>query len=258
MTIRWDFYPPSILASPPVLISCRQAQVKEDQMKRCPKCNSIYTNDQLVYCLADGAVLESSHTFDSAPTMVANPSFNIPPVISQKPPVISQQQEKVGRGILSIALIIMLAAGVVIGLLIAFILLRPAATTTTSLQPAQNQNNSNISVTNNTQAKPRETATTPSPAAKPSTAAANSTSSQDVRWFVVLGTFQASDSAGANSRLEQMRAEGFKDAYIVDTNGYSNFTPDRLAVVLGPYTESGARSVGSRVRSLNPTIKPGW
>lgn len=223
-------------------------------MKRCPRCNSIYTNDQLIYCLADGATLESRHTFDSAPTIIANPSFSVPPVMSPQPPVISQSQEKVGRGILSIALIIMLAAGVVIGLLIAFILLRPPATPMSS-QPAQNQN-SNIAVTNSAQVKPRETAT-PSPA-KPSMASANSASSQDVRWFVVLGTFQASDSASANERLEQMRAEGFKDAYIVDTNGYSNFTPHRLAVVLGPYTESDARSAGSRVRSLNPTIKPGW
>jgi hypothetical protein len=76
--------------------------------------------------------------------------------------------------------------------------------------------------------------------------------------FDVLGTFTSDDKAGANARLEQVKSKGFRDAYIVDTNSYSNFTPNRLAVVLGPYSESEARRIGSQVRTLTPTIKPGW
>jgi cell division septation protein DedD len=148
----------------------------------------------------------------------------------------------------------MLTAGVIIGLLITYILLRPATPTLSQL--TQNQP-ANTTPANIAQTKPRETSTKPSPV-KSSTPAASSTATQDIRWFVVFGTFATYDRAAANARLEQMRVEGFRDAYIVDTNSYSNFTPDRLAVVMGPFSESEARRIGNQVRSVTPTIKPGW
>ncbi len=80
---------------------------------------------------------------------------------------------------------------------------------------------------------------------------------QDVRWFVIFGTFAALDREGANRKLESVKAQGF-DARIVDTNEYSNFTPNRLAVVMGPYSEPTAKHIGSQVRFLIPTVKPGW
>lgn len=150
-------------------------------------------------------------------------------------------------------LMLMLAAGVVIGLLVTYIFLRPA--TSTSSQLSQNQ--PAVTPTNIPQTKTREAAVKPSPTKAPTPSA----SKHDIprpRWFVMLGTFASYDRAGANARLEQMRSEGFRDAYIVDTNSYSNVTPDKLAVVLGPYSENEARRIGGQVRFITPTIKPGW
>jgi hypothetical protein len=223
-------------------------------VKRCPKCNTIYSDDTLAYCLSDGTPLQPNKSYDSEATLVGN----IPPIVfSEMPasPHVSTPGQQVKEKRSPIApLLLMLAAGVVIGLLITYILLRPA--TSTSSQPTQNQPG-NSAMANTAQTKPRDAVTKPSPIKAP-TPAASSTTSQDIRWFVVLGTFASDDRAGANARLDQIRSEGFRDARIVDTNSYSNFTPDRLAVVLGPFSEIEARRIGSQIRSVKPTIKPGW
>lgn len=223
-------------------------------MKRCPQCHTIYSDDTQLYCLSDGTPLEPNKGYDSEATLVGNMPPTVFPTIPSPqytPPPIQQAPPK--RSQLA-PLLAMLAAGIIIGLLITYILLRPA--TSTSTQLTQNQPGSAPTL-NTAQTKPREAVTKPSPARAP-TPATGSATSQDIRWFVVLGTFASDDRAGANAHLEQMKSEGFRDAYIVDTNSYSNFTPDRLAVVLGPYSESEARRVGAQVRSLTPTIKPGW
>lgn len=223
-------------------------------MRRCPKCSTIYSDDMQIYCLSDGTPLQPNKAYDSEATLVGN----IPPAVF---PTIPSPQNNPASGQQVLAkrsqaapLLLMLAAGVAIGLLLTYIFLRPA--TTTSSQLPENQP-ANTAPTNMPQTKTREAAVKPSPV-KASTPVASSASSQDIRWFVVVGTFAYSDRAGANARLEQMRSEGFRDAYIVDTNSYSNFTPDRLGVVMGPYSESEARRIGSQIRSLTPTIKPGW
>lgn len=218
-------------------------------MKRCPKCNSIYSDDTQLYCLSDGTPLLANNSYDSEATLVGN----IPPTVFSPQYVSVPPQQAPAKSSQVAPLILMLAAGVVIGLLITYILLRPTISTPSQL--TQNQPD-NTPSNNLAQTRPREAVIKPSPA-KASLPAA-SPLSQDIRWFVVLGTFASYDRVGANARLEQMKSEGFRDAYIVDTNNYSNFTPDRLAVVLGPFSESEARRVGSQVRSLTPTIKPGW
>jgi hypothetical protein len=49
-------------------------------MKRCPKCNQVYADDNLNFCLTDGASLLA--TSDSEPTLVMSPpSFNTPSAI---------------------------------------------------------------------------------------------------------------------------------------------------------------------------------
>lgn len=49
-------------------------------MKRCTKCNQVYADDNLNFCLTDGASLLA--TYDSEPTLVlSQPSFNTPPPI---------------------------------------------------------------------------------------------------------------------------------------------------------------------------------
>lgn len=83
---------------------------------------------------------------------------------------------------------------------------------------------------------------------------------QGENWFVILGTFTAENIDGANRRLEQVKAKGF-DARVVNTNDYSNFTPNKLAVVMGPYPENLARRWGSKTSEslgIIPTVKPGW
>lgn len=80
------------------------------------------------------------------------------------------------------------------------------------------------------------------------------------RWFVILGTFEKNDTDGANHRLEQVKAKGF-EARIVNTDDYSNFAPNKLAIMLGPYSENMARRMGSKASEstgIIPTVKPGW
>ena len=146
-----------------------------------------------------------------------------------------------------VVLVLMLAAGIIIGLLVAYILLRP---TTAPANQDSAQKATEPSPKPSIPARTAATKETPAQASK-------NGASQDIRWFVILGTFPASDWDAANERLRNMQAEGF-NAYIVETNKYSNFTPDKLAVVMGPFSESQARREGSRVHTITPTIKPGW
>ncbi len=211
-------------------------------MKRCPTCNSAYTDEQLSYCLNDGARLVSENQFAAQPTLVA-PKFNLPPPVASPQPA----HQETARPIYPVVLILMLAAGIIIGLLVAYILLRPTTA------PAANQDSAQKVTEPSPQPSTARKATTKETPAQ----ASKNGASQDIRWFVILGTFPASDWDAANERLRTMQAEGF-NAYVVETNKYSNFTPDKLAVVLGPFSESEARREASRVHTITPTIKPGW
>lgn len=85
--------------------------------------------------------------------------------------------------------------------------------------------------------------------------------SRSVHWFVILGTFEANDTEGANRRLEHVKAKGFNDARVINTNDFANFSPNKLAVVMGPYDENMARRIGSKASEstgIIPTVKPGW
>jgi len=63
-------------------------------MKRCPKCNQIYADDNLNFCLTDGASLLA--TYDSEPTLVLSPpSLNTPSTISSP----SQPQQPLRQGV---------------------------------------------------------------------------------------------------------------------------------------------------------------
>lgn len=63
-------------------------------MKRCPKCNQIYTDDSLNFCLADGSSLLAQ--YDSEPTLVlSQPPLNIPSTISSP----SQRPKPLRQGV---------------------------------------------------------------------------------------------------------------------------------------------------------------
>lgn len=55
-------------------------------MKRCPTCGNTYTNDQLVFCLEDGATLvdvrDSRQSFDPQATLRISAEENIPPTVA--------------------------------------------------------------------------------------------------------------------------------------------------------------------------------
>jgi hypothetical protein len=55
-------------------------------MKRCPTCGNTYTNDQLVFCLEDGATLldvkDSRQSFDPQATLRISAEENIPPTLA--------------------------------------------------------------------------------------------------------------------------------------------------------------------------------
>jgi hypothetical protein len=76
---------------------------------------------------------------------------------------------------------------------------------------------------------------------------------------VIIGTFSTDDTAGAEGRASAARAKGFR-VRVVETNDYPNFTPNFLAVVIGPLDKAAADAMGSDVReklSITPTIKRG-
>ena len=78
-------------------------------------------------------------------------------------------------------------------------------------------------------------------------------------WLVILRTFSKSERPKANQRLSILRGFGY-DAHIVETDHYPNLKKGFLAVVLGPYSQSVAKSVSDRVHSVAPGayIKSGW
>lgn len=80
---------------------------------------------------------------------------------------------------------------------------------------------------------------------------------QENRWFVIFGAFAAENRQAANLHLEEVKAKGF-DARIIDTNQYSNLTPNKLAIVMGPYSEVAAMRLANQVRFLTPSVKAGW
>lgn len=63
-------------------------------MKQCPKCNQVYADDNLNFCLTDGASLLA--TDDSEPTLVLfSPSLNTPSTISSP----SQPRQPARQGV---------------------------------------------------------------------------------------------------------------------------------------------------------------
>jgi cell division septation protein DedD len=231
-------------------------------MKRCPTCSKVYADDQLSFCLADGARLLSDRQMDSQPTLLVHKA-QVPPTIASPGYVVGTEQIGDGKRTQTVPLILMLTAGLVIGLLIAYIALRSPST---NVQPAVTPNETVQQTTAPTLSPStaketvtgKDTPTTKETSTKPRPVTSDETSLQGPNWFVVFGTFASTDSAGAQERFRKAHEEGFSTAYIVNTNEYPNFTPGKLAVVAGPYSESEAQRIGKQVQFLVPTIKRGW
>lgn len=55
-------------------------------MKQCPACNRVYTDESLIYCLADGSLLTSK--YDSEATQIL-PAHELPPTVLAVPPTVA-------------------------------------------------------------------------------------------------------------------------------------------------------------------------
>lgn len=84
-------------------------------MKRCPKCNQLYADDNLSFCLSDGASL--SATYDTEQTLVLpTASFNTPPVVGSP----SQSQPPSRQGVspmfayLAVGLLALIVGGAIV------------------------------------------------------------------------------------------------------------------------------------------------
>ncbi len=71
------------------------------------------------------------------------------------------------------------------------------------------------------------------------------------KFFVILGSFPQSQSAKARNRLQLARSRGL-NARLVNTNNYPGLRNGLVAVVMGPFSKSAARSALGRARSVSP------
>lgn len=55
-------------------------------MKQCPACNRVYTDETLIYCLADGSLLTAK--YDSEATQIL-PAHELPPTVLAVPPTVA-------------------------------------------------------------------------------------------------------------------------------------------------------------------------
>jgi hypothetical protein len=146
---------------------------------------------------------------------------------------------------------------IAVGSIGAWVLLKDEKETATQNATRDNQKNGAVEAQSNTPGTNSTNATAP-----PKTANGNRPAPlapTNGRWFVVLGSYEKTDSASANQRLNSLRAAGY-DASIVDTDDYPNFSGGKLAVVMGPYTRTEATATADRMRSVvkDAYAKSGW
>ena len=230
-------------------------------MKRCPACQRTFS-DEISFCLEDGTALSSST--DAEKTLIAPP----PPTIAlprfETPSAPTTPARKFSPLII---LLVMVTLGALA--LAAYQTFKPHPQTsgpdispaavpgpTQGATPTQSPSNSKMA------ARPDETSRADANAAATPSTTPRSTPSPLANapdWYVIIGTFALDERAGAEERASAARAEGFR-VRIVETNDYPNFTPNFLAVVIGPLDKAAADQQGTEVRaklSITPTIKRG-
>jgi len=81
----------------------------------------------------------------------------------------------------------------------------------------------------------------------------------DGTWFVVLGSFPRSEREKADQRLQSIQGSGYQ-ASLIDTDNYPGLRSGLWAVVLGPYSKAGAKSVVDQVKVVrrDAYVKSGW
>lgn len=223
-------------------------------MKQCPRCNRIYDDDSLRFCLEDGAALTESS--DSAATLIIPPARMTEArteVLPLPPPPSSQdhpaQQKTPWTHFAIIALLALIAGGGIVWLLRSgsnansnpdnerAMTNNPTPRVDASAPPA---NTPAASGERTAQDRPAATPTDP-PATKPATGT----------WFVILGSFTKDRRDAAEQKLQAVRATGY-EASIIDTDNYPALSPGYWAVVVGPMSDGAAKSTRNQMRSNFP------
>lgn len=243
-------------------------------MKTCPTCGNTYTDDSLVYCLQDGATLQSvsagtnplnliatlpgdaegyeettSSKLSSAPTVefsgaalqtAVNPEPRLTARSAGNAAPAAEQPPKTSRIVATtvvITLLILLLGGVGTWMLLRADrrARRAGAANDTNAQAAEATEAANTANDNQGRAD------------------------KGGRWFVILDSFPKADLSRANQRLEVLRRQGF-DAHLISSDDYPNLKDGLWVIVMGPYTRNNAEEVLGKVRPKvkDAYTKSGW
>lgn len=73
--------------------------------------------------------------------------------------------------------------------------------------------------------------------------------SANLRWGVILGSYQKSETSKARTRLKAARAQGY-DAQLINTDDYGRLTPGLYAVVIGAPSRDEAVNLAAEAQSI--------
>lgn len=256
-------------------------------MKHCPTCGSSYTDDTLVFCLQDGATLQSAGAASDPLSLVATlrgdsqeydeetqdtkvsstptakiPASALPTAVYQVPrstadgatraDSYAQQPPNTTRTIIiTLAVAIILLAAGAVG---AWIFFRGGGDRLGRARRAAQANsgsatgNEATDATNTSNASQSENRTR-----------GDNRADKGGRWFVILGSFPKTEIARATERMDALRRQDL-DARIVSSDDYPNFKSGLWLVVMGPYTRNNAEEILERARPKvkDAYTKSGW
>lgn len=229
-------------------------------MKSCPTCNRTYADETLTYCLADGALLSAPYYPEATqripPPRITNAQTEaLPQLLSD---VVRSNRTPLPAYII-IALLALIAGGGIVALR------RPGVKDTSTPNPPvfDSSNVSNISstlpVSTPKQESETEAETTPTDNRSTSPPTRRIPQPSTGTWFVILGSFPKDNYEQANQRLQSVRGLGH-NVSIIDTNNYPGLRGGLWAVVMGPYSQSYAKSLVVQMKSVRSDayIKSGW
>jgi hypothetical protein len=261
-------------------------------MRHCPTCGSSYTDDTLVYCLQDGATLQSQRNQTNPLSMVATlhdetpthdsandainvssaptvqiPASALPTALYQeaRPTVRSANEVAVSspttrasnpaRVIITTVVITILLLG--LGGVGAWMLFRGGGGGRVGQRRAAEGNSNSALPADSTGASNTSNATNTT--GTDNQTQGNNRPDRGGRWFVILGSFPKDDLNRANERLAVVRQQGF-DARIVSSDDYPNLKSGLWVLVMGPYTRNRAEEFLERVRPKvrDAYTKSGW
>lgn len=245
-------------------------------MKQCPTCGSSYTDDTLLYCLQDGATLQSetknplsmvatlrddsladeertaAATHSSAPTVEISASdatglYQEAHLTSPASSGSSSSRTEPSSHALVI-LTSVIATILILGLggIGAWLFFRGAGDGRGRERLAAQENSNAALAADSQNAESANQSRTQRP-------------DKGGRWFVILGTFPKDELNHANERLELVRQEGF-DARVVSSDDYPNMKSNQWVVVIGPFTRNQAEELLDKVKPKfkDAYTKSGW